>query len=300
MIKVGISHNLPDVENLVRRLVKHPDVEIMWMYNFDRTFPVYEKYPGLLGEFDMKYTDKPDLDAIDLLIGYPSCQGIKERSGMKSIFCTSHMNCCGVVDHPVEIGLPEFNRKALVRGALSAYLPDETTYMGALALMPLAKNLLLTGDISASVLLTNDEDSPQGMAAWGKHAGDFMTCDLCEKVLKPLQISFNSTLNILPFTVEGDVSMGTFIIDTKMNAPDIIKLYHDFYDDHRHVVILPENYPEARAAHVEGTNKSVIGIKTDGGRLFVSVAFDGRMKTGAGNIIHIMNLLFGLDERTGL
>lgn len=301
MIKVGLAHNLPDVANLVRHLVKHPDVEIVWMHNFGRTFPVSQQYPELMGEFDMKYTDKPDFTAINLFIGWPISNDIKDSDGLKSIFCTGYTNCAGAVDHPVEIGLPEFNRKALVRGARSAYLPDEITYLGALALMPLARNLLLGGDINAALLLSGtDPGNPRDMAAWGSCLSDFFTQELREKVLRPLQMSFNSPLRMLPFDVKGNVSMATFVIDTTMNLCDIMQLYHDFYDDHRHVTVLPENSPEVKACQVEGTNKSVIGLKAENGRLYVSVAFDSRMKLGTGNIIHIMNLLFGLDERTGL
>lgn len=302
MIKVGIIHNLPDVVNLVRRLVKHPDVEIVWMHNYGRTYKVSQLYPELVGEFDLKYTDHPDLSAIDLLIGWPPNPGTKLPDGLKSIFCTGYTNCAGCVDHPVEIGVPEFNRKALVRGARSAYLPDEITYLGSLALMPLAKNLLLGGDICGSLLLAGGTDGNGApcTSAWGCSLCDASTHELREKILLPLQTSFNSRLRLLPFDIRGNVSIATFIIDTKMNLCDIMQLYHDFYDDHRHVTVLPENFLEVKACQVEGTNKSVIGLKIEEGRLYVSVAFDTRMKLGAGNIIHIMNLLFGLDERTGL
>lgn len=301
MIKAGIALNSPHLINLVRLLVKHPDVEIVWMYDSGHTSPVSQKYPELTGESDMKFTDRPDFNAINLFIGSPLDNNTAPPpASLKSIFCTGYNNCAGTVDHPVEIGLPEYNRKALVRGARSAYMPAEVTYLGALALMPLAKNLLLAGDINATVLLAGGTDPATCMSAGGCHTDEFLTHELREKVLQPLQTSYNSRLNLLPFSVKGDVSMATFIINTTMNLCDIAQLYNNFYDDHRHVVILPENAPDVKACQVKGTNKSVIGLKAENGRLFVSVAFDRSIKLGTGNIIHIMNLLFGLDERTGI
>ncbi|MDE6334878.1 MAG: hypothetical protein K2L77_09570 [Muribaculaceae bacterium] len=298
MIKVGIALNSPDLVNLVRLLAKHPDVEIVWIHDSGHTSPVNQKHPELTGEIDLKFTDRPDFNTINLFIGSPLDKSCTPPASLKYIFSTGYTNCACSVDHPVEIGLPEYNRKALVRGARSAYMPGEITCLGALALMPLAKNLLLAGDINASVLLTGHTDAT-GMAAGGCLTSELHTQELREKVLQPLQTSYNARLNILPFTIKGDVSMATFIVNTAMNLCDITQLYHNFYDDHRHVIILPENNPEVKACQVEGTNKSVIGLKAEDGRLFVSVAFDRSMKLGAGNITHIMNLLFGLDERTG-
>lgn len=302
MIKTGIALNLPDVTNLVRMLRRHPDVDIVWMHNFNRTHSITYDFPQLIGELDLKYTDTPDFKAIDLYVGSPfrNPNDFADNPNLKTIFCAPYMDCAGSVNCPVEIGLPEYNRKALVRGARAAYTPDEITYLGALALMPLTKNLLLGSPVGGSVLLNHSDAHKGDLEGWGKYVGSFLTHELCEKVLLPLQNSFNQPLNLLAFNTAGNVSMGTFVIDTRMNLCDIRQLYHSFYDDHRHVVILPENVPAVAAKMVEGTNKAVIGLNLDAGKLFITVAFDGRMKTGAGNIIHIMNLLFGLDERTGL
>jgi len=303
MIKVGITHNLPDVVNLVRLLGKHPDVEIVWMHNFDHTFDITNSYPELTGDISLRYTDRPDFNAIDLYIGAPYREDHKKLAfanpALKAIFCAPYDHCADAAGCPVEIGLPEFNRKALVRGARAAYLPDEITYLGALALMPLAKNLLLGSPISASVLLPTDTDA-RGGEARGMFMSDSLTRELREKVLLPLQTSFNAPLNILPFSTPSHVCIGTFVIDTRMNLCDILQIYHKFYDDHRHVVILPDTAPGVYSRLVEGTNKSVIGLRLADNRLFISTAFDSRFKLGAGNIIHLLNLLFGLDERTGL
>lgn len=297
MIKVGLNNNLPDFVALYRLLKTHPDVEIMWVHDFGRVSSITQTYPELVGEADSAMTATPDYKAINLYIG-PAEPRLKEamaaNADLKAILTSSYGHSATSVDCPLEIGLPEFNRKALVRGARVTHMPEEFTMLGALALMPLARNLLLTGDITGSVLLGGER-----MSTWGRYYREWFVEELCERVLRPLQSSFNSRFKVIPFSVTGNVRMATFMIESKINPVDLRQIYHRFYDDHRHVVILDESVQEIRAGMVEGTNKAVISLVGGEGCFSVSVAFDARYRMGHGNILHLLNLLFGLDERTG-
>lgn len=297
MIKVGLNHNLPDFVSLYRMLKAHPDVEIKWVHNFGRTVPIDQMYPQLAGEGDFKLAETPDLTDIDLYIG-PDLgpKDVVDNPGLKVIGVSQLRD----PELNAEIGLPEYNRKALVRGARVAYLPEEFTYLGALALMPLAKNLLLGDAVEGSVVFSSRANDDRSISAgtWNGYFKDWFTRQLTEQVLRPLQQSFSGTFRVVPFNVAGNVSMATFVVPVRMSEEDVRELYHKFYDDHRHVVILGENR-DVRSDMVEGTNKAVISVSEDDGRLFVSVAFDVRSRMGHGVIVHVMNLLFGLDERTG-
>ena len=49
-----------------------------------------------------------------------------------------------------------------------------------------------------------------------------------------------------------------------------------------------------------GTNKAVIQLEKQGNKLVVHTAIDNLLKGAAGQAIQNMNLLFGLEETSGL
>lgn len=295
MIRIGIFENIKDMPRLVRMLQHHPDVEIKWMWNFRRTYPVasVSAHPELAGECDLRYTDNCDAGEVDLVIGEPGngdmADCLKDNPALKAIWTDEPHGREGVV-----CGVPEFNRKALVRGAREAYMPSVYTLLCTLALMPQAKNLLLPESIGGALLLPDDRQAAWGnsWAATGTGANDAMD------ILRQLQLSFNGKIRPLCFSTRGTVAMGTFTMPAKMQIDQLRQIYHDFYDDHRHVVILGEEQFLSDCV-IAGTNKAAIQLKEQDGTLSVSVGFDTAFRNGAGMTVHLLNLLFGLDERTG-
>lgn len=296
MIKIGLSAKTPDITGLVKKLRSHPDVEIMWIYNNGNVARVANIFPELVGEYDGCFSDQPFFDNIDLYVG-PFDRRINGYPEIKAII-TGEMPSAGECNCEIVLGVPEYNRKALVRGAKVTILPDQMTLAGALALMPLAKNLLLNCTVNGAILFSN-KDPRRADSADGRFLDSHTTGTLINDILSRLQTSFNSPLRILPFTVSDDVAMLTITVDLALSTDDAVKLYHDFYHDHRHVVLIENPANPIKASMVHGTNKAVISITGDNTTLAVTTCFDARLKQGSGMIIHLLNLLFGLDERTG-
>lgn len=303
MIKAGISltaFSRPwQVVQLVRMLNAHPDVDIVWMHNYGRVTEVAENYPALTGEFKGRFVERPDLDSINLYIGNATDDvrhKLAANPDMRAIFTHERLYVGKGFEPPVELGFPEYNRKALVRGARTAYLPDQTTILGGLALMPLAKNLLLSSPVTGAIVFSAEPGEIPG--PWGRFLGEHVFEELNEQVLQVLQTSFAGVFHINSFSAKGNVSMATFNLPCSLSTEDVLKLFHDFYDDHRHVVVLDDG-KEICADMIEGTNKAVISPDVTGGILTVSVAFDATHRLGAGSVVHLLDLLFGLDELTG-
>ncbi|MGM9872273.1 MAG: hypothetical protein ACI30X_02300 [Muribaculaceae bacterium] len=292
MIKVGLSAAVPDLVNTVKFLKSHPDVELQWIYNNGNSARVAALYPELTGEVDDTFVLEPDFDTIDLYIG-PWSDDIAADESLKVIFTT----CPPASQEGIAIGVPEYSRKALVRGALGAYIPSTSTLIGALALMPLAKNLMLNSAITGSAILPV-ADRRRANAAVGI-LPDKEFAELKEHVLSHLQTSFVSNIDVCAFTSADSVAMATFTIATPLELSDIASLYHTFYDDHHHVVLLEDPSTPVCAAMVRGTNKAVISLAPAADAIEVSVAFDDTVKRGSGLTGHLLNLLFGLDELTG-
>lgn len=81
---------------------------------------------------------------------------------------------------------------------------------------------------------------------------------------------------------------------------EILSIYKDFYKDEYFIRIMDEFLPETN--HVAGSNFVDIGFRIDErlNRIVVVSAIDNLIKGAAGQAVQNMNILFGLDEKTGL
>lgn len=87
----------------------------------------------------------------------------------------------------------------------------------------------------------------------------------------------------------------------KRKTEEIVKLYEDFYKDEYFVRVKKDGQiPETK--HTAGSNFVDIGVVVDErlNRAVVVSTLDNIVKGAAGQAVQNMNLLFGLDEKTGL
>ncbi|MGB4960797.1 MAG: N-acetyl-gamma-glutamyl-phosphate reductase, partial [Saprospiraceae bacterium] len=78
---------------------------------------------------------------------------------------------------------------------------------------------------------------------------------------------------------------------------DLYKLYSDFYKDAAFVFVsdLPIHMKQ-----VINTNKCLIQIEKSDGQIVIHSVIDNLVKGASGQAVQNMNLMFGLDEKTGL
>jgi N-acetyl-gamma-glutamyl-phosphate reductase len=86
----------------------------------------------------------------------------------------------------------------------------------------------------------------------------------------------------------------------KMSNEGIIELYKEFYKDAPFVRIYESGEPCTK--NVVGTNYCDIGVAVnqESGMVIVMSAIDNLVKGAAGQAVQNMNLIYGLDEKTGL
>lgn len=279
---------------LVRLIINHPDVNLLWAYSLSHAgAAISDIHRGLVGECDMTFTDKADLSAVDVLF---SClphgklreflDGRETPENLRIIDITGDYRHDGD-KHGFTYGLPELNRKALVRGATKASTPSPAVHAAALGLLPLAKNLLLNSPIEIKGITASTDSS----------AGNDFVSEISD-ALAALQASFNAPVTVDMAT--GDFPRGTIVTittETSLTPDSVRQLFEDFYDDHNFTFVIDR---PVEILDVANTNKALIHISKDNGTLTVSVVIDNIVKGSAGNAIHCMNLLFGLHERTGL
>lgn len=304
MIKVGITGGSSKAAaEVVRLLLNHPDVVIKWIHSEHYAGQsVTDHMRGLVGECDLVYVAQPQWDDIDVVF---NCRHTGDTRTFLELSTPLPENL-KIIDlsgdyrlaadgNDFVYGLPELNRKSMVRGARRVANPGAFATAVELALLPLAKNLLLNSTISVMVV-SGDPDLADNIKLYKP----FRHSHVAEisQTLASLQNSFNSEIVMLP--VLGGNSRGlvaAVYLDCPLTLEAVRELYENYYDDHNFTFIV-DRQPDVR--DVVNTNKCVIYLEKHGNRLLVTTVIDSLLKGSAGTAVHNMNLLFGLSERTGL
>ena len=306
MIKVGIvgCDNLQAAE-LVRILINHPDVELMWVIDAPRAgMRLDDIVPGIVGETDLTVQAESRLDGIDVLYwcgsrseaeAYFARLDIPED--LKVIDLSGSHNLDHGEDRPWKYGLSEMQRRVLVHDARLVTVPGNVATASLLAVMPMARNLLLNSPLELHVAL--------GVSALGD--ADVDLDDLARNqrqeivmALEQCQSSFGQPVTL---TVTRLAERRTLAVAARFKcgvAGELIRqLYAEYYDDHNFVFMVDRPIV---TADIENTNKCLIHIDKDEARglLTIHAVMDALLKGSAGTAVHAMNLLFGLHEKVGL
>jgi len=101
--------------------------------------------------------------------------------------------------------------------------------------------------------------------------------------------------------VRGDFPRGIFVTATvslpDMGTDEVRALYNDFYKDAAFTFVHPAGVD---LKQVVNTNKALVQLVKQGDKLLVVSVIDNLLKGASGQAVQNMNLMFGLDERTGL
>lgn len=316
MIKAGILGGSGyTAGELIRLLLNHPDVSLQWVHSSTNAGrPLSQVHQGFEGDTTLCFTDKADLNTIDVLFcctPHGVTRGYFEQTpipqGLKVIDLSADFrprdNAPGFV-----YGLPELNRKPLVRGARLVANPGCFATAIQLALLPLAKNLLLNAPVHINAITGSTgagvKPSATSHYSWRNDNVSvykpFTHQHLAEitETLVQVQTSFNQPLYFVP--VRGCFSRGIYAtLYTRCNVDieHLQKLYQDYYDDHNFTFITTRR-PDLK--DVVGTNKCLIHLEKIGDMLLITSVIDNLLKGASGTAVHNMNLLFGLHERIGL
>ena len=86
-------------------------------------------------------------------------------------------------------------------------------------------------------------------------------------------------------------------IDSELEEYKAKKLFTDFYANEPFVHISNNSLDLKR---VVNTNKCIISVQKIGDKIYINSIIDNLLKGASGQAVQNMNILFGLDERTGL
>ncbi|MDR0573941.1 MAG: N-acetyl-gamma-glutamyl-phosphate reductase [Tannerella sp.] len=315
MIKVGIIGGAGyTAGELIRLLINHPDVEIMFVNSSSNAGnKLTAVHSGLYGDTDMTFTEDLPLNEIDLLFFCTAHGDTKKFLGEHTIperlkiIDLSQDYRIASPSHEFIYGLPELNRRAICK---SKYVANPGCFATGiqLALLPLAKHLMLNQSIHVNAITGSTgagvKPSATSHFSWRNNNisvyKPFEHQHLAEirQSLTQLQHSFRSSVDFIP--VRGDFARGIFTtvyMDCKIELGEIKKIYNEYYDDHSFTFIVDEN-PDLK--QVVNTNKCLLHLQKTEGKLLVISVIDNLLKGASGQAVHNMNLLFNLEETVGL
>lgn len=325
---------------LVRLLKNHKDVEIKHItshsYVGEKYDTIYENYRGIFEkeceEQDIdKIADEVDVLFIALPHGIASGEinesilkktkiidigadyRLKKQDIYEDWYDTKHMSP-ELLEEAV-YGLCELNRQKIKKARLVAN-PGCYPTSSTLSLMPLIKEGLIEED---SIII----DAKSGVTGAGRSLNLGTHYTECNESMKAYaiashrhtpeieeQLSTVSDTNsevLITFTPHL-VPMNRGILTTsyaklkkKLSYEEVKAVYEKYYGDEYFVRLTKENIlPETK--WVKGSNFCDIGLKVDErtGRVVVVGAIDNMIKGAAGQAVQNMNIMFDIDEKSGL
>ncbi|MDE6337934.1 MAG: N-acetyl-gamma-glutamyl-phosphate reductase, partial [Muribaculaceae bacterium] len=206
-------------------------------------------------------------------------------------------------------GLPEVNLNR-IEGAKSVANPGCFATALQLSLLPLAAAGLLPkdGDINITALTgSTGAGVKPGATTHFSWRNDnisvykpFTHQHLKEigMTLEKLQPGHGATINFVP--MRGDFPRGIFAVttlDCPLTEEEAVKLYHDYYKDAPFTVVSDAPIDLKQAVN---TNKAIIHVEKHGKKLMITCAEDNLLKGASGQAVQNMNIMLGIDQRTGL
>ena len=315
MIKIGILGAAGYTGGeLIRLLLNHPEAEIVFANSESNAGNlVSDVHEGLIGETDLRFTDAMPFEQVDVVF---FCFGHgKSEQFLKEHTIPSHVRIIDLAQdfriaaptHDYVYGLPEINRDA-IRKARHVANPGCFATCIQVALLPAAYLNLLKEDVSVNAITgsTGAGQKPAATTHFSWRTDNlsiykpFQHQHIAEirQSLKQVQGYLDADIDFIPY--RGDFARGIFataVVRTPAPVDDVVEAYKDFYQDaaFTHYSDRPLDLKQ-----VVNTNKALVHVEKYGQKLLITSCIDNLLKGAVGQAVQNMNLMLGIDERTGL
>jgi N-acetyl-gamma-glutamyl-phosphate reductase len=317
MVKAGIVGGAGYTGGeLIRLLVNHPGVEINFVHSSSNAGnPLHKVHGDLIGESSLHFTNKlnDSIDVLFLCVGHGEAAkflaGNTIAPHIRIIDLSQdfrlHKNS-GNGKREFVYGLPELNRET-IREASNIANPGCFATAIQLGLLPLAKAGML--DEINITGITGSTGAGQSLSAtshfsWRANniqAYKTLTHQHLHEIsesLAQLQPDKDVEINFIPW--RGDFTRGIFIsslVTCSLKQDEVTELYRDFYEGHPFTAVSDETI---FLKQVVNTNKCIIQPEKVGTKLVIHSIIDNLVKGASGQAVQNMNLMFGIDECSGL
>ncbi len=329
-IKVGIVGSAGYTGGeLLRILVYHPKVEIVFANSASNAGKkVSAVHNDLLGDTEISFTSDfhSKIDVLFLCVGHGDASKFLAANTVEP-----HVKIIDLSqdyrlranreykDGQFVYGLPELNREAIKS---AHYLANPGCFATniQLALLPLAAQGELRGQVHVTATTgstgAGQKPSPTSHFSWRSgnlsayksfehqhlqeisESLDQLQVGFLEDSDKPLVERAAERINFVP--LRGAFPRGIFssiYVDTDLTEEEAYQLYEGYYEMHPFAIVSRDNID---LKQVVNTNKSIMHIEKHGDKLLILNATDNLLKGASGQAVQNMNLMFGIEERTGL
>lgn len=317
-VKVGIAGGAGYTGGeLLRILINHPQVDILCIHsNSNAGNPISDIHADLFGDTDLKFTDtlSQDIDVLFLCVGHGDARKFLEANAVSDSIKIIDLSqdfrlsqSSKLKDRSFVYGLPELNRES-IKTASNIANPGCFATTIEIGLLPLAAKGMLNSEIHINAT-TGSTGAGQSLAAtshftWRNNnlsvykAFEHQHLNEIGETLMTLQTGFDQTINFIP--QRGDFTRGilaAIYLESDLTLEEATKIYEDFYAGHPFTHVSKKNID---LKQVVNTNKALVHIEKHGSKLFVISMIDNLLKGASGHAVQNMNLMFGIEESTGL
>lgn len=313
MIRVGIVGGAGYTGGeAIRLLINHPSAQLVWVNSTSSAEkPIYSVHADLFGDTDMCFTSALDWQAIDvvfLCVGHGDARKFMEANNVpqnvKVIDLSQDFRIEPNTDGFI-YGLTEMNREQ-IRYASRIANPGCFATAMQLALLPLANKGLITSEvhISATTGSTGAGQSLSTTSHFSWRANNLSVYKAFEhQHLRELHQMISKggadqPVNFIPY--RGDFTRGILAtVYTKFEGSiqEAYTIYNSFYAEHPFTHVSTTNIS---LKQVVNTNKCLLYLEKHGDTLMIISTIDNLLKGASGQAVENMNLMFSLDQSSGL
>ena len=325
MIKIGILGAAGYTGGeLIRLLIHHPEAQIVFANSESNAGNyVADIHEGLYGDTDMKFTaDMPfdDVDVIFFCFGHGKSEAfIREHhipQHVRIIDLAQDFRIAGndsnagfmtPANHDFVYGLPEINRE-LIANARHVANPGCFATCIQLGLLPAAKLGLINDDVAVNAI-TGSTGAGQKPGAtthfsWRNNNMSIYKAFTHQHVpeirqsLRQVQGYLDAAIDFIPY--RGDFARGIFateVVRTDKPIEEIVEGYKEFYKDAAFTHYVDKSIDMKQ---VVNTNTALVHCDKFGNKLLITSCIDNLLKGAVGQAVQNMNIMFGIDEKSGL
>ena len=323
MIKIGILGAAGYTGGeLIRLLVNHPEAEIIFANSESNAGNlVADVHEGLLGDTDLRFTDAMPFDEVDVVF---FCFGHgKSEQFLQEHTIPEHVKIIDLAQdfrvsaptHDYVYGLPEIHREQ-IRECQHLANPGCFATCIQLGLLPLAKAGLLTHDVAVNAITgsTGAGQKPVSTTHFSWRTDNMSIYKVfthqhlheIRQSLTELQGLLEASIDFIPY--RGDFARGIFCTEvvkfdgaegspTNPTAEQLAEMYRAFYADAAFTHYVDKALD---LKQVVNTNKALVHVDKFGNKAVITCIIDNLLKGAVGQAVQNMNLMFGIDEHSGL
>ena len=298
---------------LIRILLNHPEANIVFAHSESNAGNyVVDVHEGLYGDTDLKFSSEMPFDKVDVVFfcfGHgKSAAFLKEHtipSNVKIIDLAQDFRIAG--NHDYVYGLPETHRN-IISSAQHLANPGCFATCIQLALLPALKSGIIDGDIHINGI-TGSTGAGQKPGATTHYSWRNDNISVYKTFTHQHLLEINQTVQelcpgykgrLLFIPQRGCFARGIFVTayaTCTKSLEEVQQIYADYYKDAAFTHVVTKS-PDMK--QVINTNKAVVYVEKYEDQLLMISCIDNLLKGAVGQAVQNMNLMFGIDEATGL